>query len=161
LRDAPHEDPFGTGERVGLLDWERKGRLPAVAERVVRYLEHLGRLDAIEVLMFGDAAWLSDQEKRVLRIHARRLDGRVIRIKDLTGGLSGVRTLQVTVMDSRGATRSRVVAKSGALEAVGDERAQETVDVLIRFDGYTGAYVMHCHQLEHEGMGMMTNFVVE
>lgn len=41
---------------------------------------------------------------------------------------------------------------------------RETVDVLIRFDGYRGAYagqyVMHCHQLEHEGMGMMSNFIV-
>ena len=41
---------------------------------------------------------------------------------------------------------------------------KETVDVLIRFDGYRGEYdgqyVMHCHQLEHEGMGMMTNFKV-
>jgi FtsP/CotA-like multicopper oxidase with cupredoxin domain len=41
---------------------------------------------------------------------------------------------------------------------------KETVDVLIRFDGfrgeYDGQYVMHCHQLEHEGMGMMTNFKV-
>jgi blue copper oxidase len=41
---------------------------------------------------------------------------------------------------------------------------RETVDVLIRFSGYNGEYdgqyVMHCHQLEHEGMGMMTNFKV-
>ena len=41
---------------------------------------------------------------------------------------------------------------------------KETVDVLIRFEGfsgeYDGQYVMHCHQLEHEGMGMMTNFKV-
>jgi len=41
---------------------------------------------------------------------------------------------------------------------------KETVDVLIRFDAYSGEYdgqyVMHCHQLEHEGMGMMTNFKV-
>jgi len=37
---------------------------------------------------------------------------------------------------------------------------KETVDVLIRFDGYRGLYVMHCHQLEHEGMGMMSNFEV-
>ena len=41
---------------------------------------------------------------------------------------------------------------------------KETVDVLIRFDGphgeRDGQYVMHCHQLEHEGMGMMCNFVV-
>jgi FtsP/CotA-like multicopper oxidase with cupredoxin domain len=41
---------------------------------------------------------------------------------------------------------------------------RESVDVMIRFDGYhgeyDGQYVMHCHQLEHEGMGMMTNFKV-
>ena len=36
----------------------------------------------------------------------------------------------------------------------------ETVEVLIRFDAYTGIYVMHCHKLEHEDMGMMLNFKV-
>lgn len=36
----------------------------------------------------------------------------------------------------------------------------ETVSVLIRFDGYTGVYLMHCHKLEHEDMGMMANFEV-
>jgi FtsP/CotA-like multicopper oxidase with cupredoxin domain len=42
---------------------------------------------------------------------------------------------------------------------------RETVDVLIRFDqfrgSYDGQYLIHCHQLEHEDMGMMSNFVVE
>lgn len=42
---------------------------------------------------------------------------------------------------------------------------RETVDVLIRFDHYhgqhDGQYVMHCHQLEHEDMGMMANFIVD
>ena len=41
---------------------------------------------------------------------------------------------------------------------------KETVDILIRFDAfsgeYDGQYVMHCHQLEHESMGMMMNFTV-
>jgi len=37
---------------------------------------------------------------------------------------------------------------------------RETVDVLIRFADYRGEYVMHCHKLEHEDMGMMSNFVV-
>jgi blue copper oxidase len=37
---------------------------------------------------------------------------------------------------------------------------KETVDVMIRFDRHRGLYVMHCHQLEHEGMGMMANFEV-
>ena len=36
----------------------------------------------------------------------------------------------------------------------------ETVDVLIRFDAYRGDYVIHCHQLEHEDAGMMSNFTV-
>jgi FtsP/CotA-like multicopper oxidase with cupredoxin domain len=42
----------------------------------------------------------------------------------------------------------------------------ETVEVLIRFDHYqdTGAddglYLLHCHKLEHEDMGMMANFEV-
>ncbi len=37
---------------------------------------------------------------------------------------------------------------------------QETVEVLIRFDGYRGLYLIHCHKLEHEDMGMMSNFKV-
>ncbi len=36
----------------------------------------------------------------------------------------------------------------------------ETIDVLIRFDQYKGRYLIHCHKLEHEDMGMMANFEV-
>ncbi len=36
----------------------------------------------------------------------------------------------------------------------------ETVDVLISFTGYKGEYLLHCHKLEHEDMGMMSNFKV-
>ncbi|OQS12956.1 copper oxidase [Nocardia donostiensis] len=34
------------------------------------------------------------------------------------------------------------------------------VEFLIRFDGYRGKYVFHCHNLEHEDMMMMANFEV-
>jgi len=37
---------------------------------------------------------------------------------------------------------------------------RETVDVFIRFRAYRGIYLMHCHKLEHEDMGMMSNFRV-
>jgi FtsP/CotA-like multicopper oxidase with cupredoxin domain len=37
---------------------------------------------------------------------------------------------------------------------------RETVEVLVRFDGYRGLYLMHCHKLEHEEAGMMANFEV-
>ncbi|MFD7223046.1 multicopper oxidase family protein [Streptomyces sp. NPDC059892] len=41
-----------------------------------------------------------------------------------------------------------------------DLRPAEEVAIAIRFDGYRGTYVFHCHNLEHEDMAMMTNFVV-
>jgi FtsP/CotA-like multicopper oxidase with cupredoxin domain len=37
---------------------------------------------------------------------------------------------------------------------------RETIEVLIRFDQYRGLYLLHCHKLEHEDMGMMSNFEV-
>ncbi|HSM37119.1 MAG TPA: multicopper oxidase domain-containing protein, partial [Longimicrobiales bacterium] len=39
----------------------------------------------------------------------------------------------------------------------------ETVDIAIRFDAACNkgqTYLMHCHKLEHEDMGMMLNFAV-
>lgn len=34
----------------------------------------------------------------------------------------------------------------------------QTVELLVRFTDYTGRYVFHCHNLEHEDMGMMATF---
>jgi len=37
---------------------------------------------------------------------------------------------------------------------------RETVEILIKFEQYRGLYLLHCHRLEHEDMGMMSNFEV-
>lgn len=39
-------------------------------------------------------------------------------------------------------------------------RAGQTANLLVRFDGFRGRYVFHCHNLEHEDMRMMSNFEV-
>ena len=36
----------------------------------------------------------------------------------------------------------------------------QTANILVNFQGYRGRYVFHCHNLEHEDMGMMANFEV-
>jgi len=36
----------------------------------------------------------------------------------------------------------------------------ERVRVVMRFDGYRGVYLIHCHNLEHEDGGMMRNFEI-
>ncbi|MFV1996431.1 MAG: multicopper oxidase family protein [Acidiferrobacterales bacterium] len=37
----------------------------------------------------------------------------------------------------------------------------ERVQLLLRFEDYTGLYLYHCHNLEHEDMGMMRNYQVQ
>lgn len=39
-------------------------------------------------------------------------------------------------------------------------RDSEVVEIITRFTGYRGRYVLHCHNLEHEDMAMMANFEV-
>lgn len=41
-----------------------------------------------------------------------------------------------------------------------DLRPAESARIIVRFDGYRGRYVFHCHNLEHEDMMMMANFDV-
>jgi FtsP/CotA-like multicopper oxidase with cupredoxin domain len=39
-----------------------------------------------------------------------------------------------------------------------DIRPAEVVDVLVKFSGHKGRYLIHCHNLEHEDMAMMAGF---
>ncbi|MEV5507693.1 multicopper oxidase family protein [Streptomyces orinoci] len=64
--------------------------------------------------------------------------------------------------------RFQVVARGGRPPAAADAGWKDTVDVrpyevveaLVRFAGYKGRYMLHCHNLEHEDMAMMANFQV-
>jgi spore coat protein A, manganese oxidase len=61
----------------------------------------------------------------------------------------------------------KVLSRNGGNPSPTDAGWKDTVDltsgeearVLVRFDGYRGRYVFHCHNLEHEDM-MMANFKV-
>jgi FtsP/CotA-like multicopper oxidase with cupredoxin domain len=39
-------------------------------------------------------------------------------------------------------------------------RPGESAEIITRFDGFRGRYLFHCHNLEHEDMGMMANLEV-
>ena len=62
----------------------------------------------------------------------------------------------------------KVLSRNGREPRPTDAGWKDTVDltsgeearVLVRFDGYRGRYVFHCHNLEHEDMMMMANFEV-
>ncbi|MFI9724118.1 multicopper oxidase family protein [Streptomyces sp. NPDC052396] len=59
---------------------------------------------------------------------------------------------------SRGG-RPPAMADAGWKDTV-DVRPYEVVEVLVRFAGFKGRYMLHCHNLEHEDMAMMGNFQV-
>lgn len=69
------------------------------------------------------------------------------------------------------ATHFRVVSRSGGRgqvmpwESGGKDTVlvlpNETVRVAVRFSAQRGLFLMHCHNLEHEDMGMMSNILVE
>jgi spore coat protein A len=52
------------------------------------------------------------------------------------------------------------LALDGGWKDTVDIRPYEVVEVLARFEGYRGRYMIHCHNLEHEDMAMMANFQV-
>jgi spore coat protein A len=62
----------------------------------------------------------------------------------------------------------RVLSRGGRGPGAGDAgwkdtvdlRAVEHVDVAVRFPRLPGRYVLHCHNLEHEDMMMMSAFEV-
>ena len=64
----------------------------------------------------------------------------------------------------------RVIARSGVRhQGYVDEGWKDTVllmpgeriKILVDFDDYTGLFLYHCHNLEHEDMGMMRNYYVK
>lgn len=57
---------------------------------------------------------------------------------------------------SRGGRAPRPV-DAGPKDTV-DLRPGETAEVVTRFEGWRGRYVFHCHNVEHEDMGMMATF---
>ena len=62
----------------------------------------------------------------------------------------------------------QVLSRNGHGPGAFDAGWKDTVDlesghemeVIARFTGYRGKYILHCHNLEHEDMGMMANFQV-
>jgi FtsP/CotA-like multicopper oxidase with cupredoxin domain len=69
------------------------------------------------------------------------------------------------------ATHFRVISRSGGRSQVmpwevgGKDTVLlhpfETVRVAVRFTAHRGLFLLHCHNLEHEDMGMMANILVE
>lgn len=67
---------------------------------------------------------------------------------------------------STGIRRRASLARPGRIVSTGLKDTvllypNESVEVVVRFDAHPGLFLLHCHNLEHEDMGMMANILVE
>ena len=63
-------------------------------------------------------------------------------------------------VESRSGGRNTVFAYEGGWKDTALVMPLETVSVLVRFDQYRGVFPLHCHNLQHEDLGMMLNVEV-
>jgi Multicopper oxidase len=120
----------------GRLPGDRREALQLGQDRDVRIARQLADLARREA---GKAGALADEVVEVRRLHVH---GASFQVQSRTGDATRCFT---------GRRGGRTPSCSGTFE---------TVEVLIRVDAFRGKYLIHCHKLEHEDMGMMPNFEV-
>lgn len=130
MQEARREDIFGKCSTYPMLSHLKKGNLPDCIRKVREFAHEVSAFDDVEVSDGMNQINLSWAEKRVLRIFARRVDGRVIRVSKLSGGLSDSRILRVTVVNGSGATKAKTVGKLAKIDAVEEEERRYKTHVV-------------------------------
>jgi CheY-like chemotaxis protein len=121
LMEVAHDgDFFGNNSPRAMVSFMAKEKLPEYVERIREFADEIRALDAIEISPPGFQ--LSGFQKRALRIYARRVDGTLLRVSDLAGGLSDTRILKVQISGAGGVHRALIAAKLGSRDLINDEK---------------------------------------
>jgi CheY-like chemotaxis protein len=119
LLEAKQLDVYGSGTAIPMLRFEQKANVTAAMTAISDGQAELNQLDEIELV---GASGLDNEQRRALRIFARRRRGRTVRYRPLSGGLSGASTGLATVKSESGAQVAHVVAKLTRLDSALEER---------------------------------------
>jgi CheY-like chemotaxis protein len=118
-------DPTGQGQNAqqSMIDFVEKERLEECARRLADYAAHIDALDLVDVDVGETPIELSAEERRVIRIFARRKPARRAKVSLLAGGLSGARTFRLELYRVAPDPVAVAVAKTGDLQDLADEAA--------------------------------------
>ena len=81
-------------------------------------------------------------------MHVHQLQYRIVERRVSSRGINDWKTLSDGLIDE--GWHDTVLVMPG-----------EKVKILMKFEDYPGLFLYHCHNLEHEDMGMMRNFLIE
>lgn len=118
---APKLDIVGDGTLDVLAVYRTKEAIDRPLDEIRNFAMRLSATDEIEIRKRGAGLELSSAEARVIRILARRCDGRVIEVYKMPGGLSGTSTFRMKITGRNGQGRGEAFVKVGPLALLKDE----------------------------------------
>jgi CheY-like chemotaxis protein len=120
MREAGNADPYGANAGYPMLTCFANDELPECERDLV---DALGRSAGVARLPVtgGGAAGLTVSEVRALQVFACSCGGTAAEVSGMPGGLSGAKTLRLTVLDTDARPAARVAAKLGSRSRVAHE----------------------------------------
>ncbi len=145
-RDAPREFVLSMGRGMG---WTINGR---TFQMTATARDEIVRLGDLEVWQFtnliGGGMGMMGGMALPHPMHVHGLQFQILERKVASEGRAAWDTLSAGFVDE--GWHDTVLVMPG-----------EQVRVLLKFEDFTGLYLYHCHNLEHEDMGMMRNYLVK
>lgn len=111
-------DLWGTGRPVASIIYHAKERADRLLDDLQSLAGDIAITDAVTIDTRGRNIDLSPEHKRALKVFTRLHGGVSCLIQRVGGGLSGARTLRVTVKDDQAHVRSLCIAKLGDIDDV-------------------------------------------
>ena len=130
---------------AGRMQWGLNGRVFEMEEVAD---DEIVKLGTTEVWQFENEASMGMMGGMPHPLHVHGVQYRIIKRSVASGAMSAWNGLSAGFVDE--GWKDVVLVMPG-----------ERVQVLIRFNNYPGLFVYHCHNLEHEDMGMMRNFLIK
>lgn len=118
-KNAKQINVWGDGQKVRTVDFLQKHKFDSFVERLRPSIQSIDALNGVE--LDRRATVMTTAEDRLVRIFARRYDGRRVVVSELGGGLSGAKVLRLRVTNAQGVLLHDAVAKLGSLADVVDE----------------------------------------
>jgi len=144
-RNAPRSFAVSMGMMSGGMRWLLNGRPYQEAEVATNEIVRLNTTEVWELVNNSTGGMMGMSMVHPIHIHG--LQFQVIERQVASQMTAGYETVRYGYVDE--GWKDTVMLMPG-----------ERIRLLLRFEDFTGMYVYHCHNLEHEDAGMMRNYLV-
>ena len=139
--------PRALATSMGMMAWLLNGRTYRENEVANNEIVRLNTIEVWELVNSATGGGMMGGMSMIHPLHIHGLQFQVIERQVASQLAAGWETVRYGYVDE--GWKDTVMLMPG-----------ERVKLLLRFEDFTGMYVYHCHNLEHEDAGMMRNYLV-